>query len=300
MIGAALLLALILTLHLTVGWGELFASWLALSPGLVLWLFLVAALSYGLRALRVYDWFRPRLQGRFAQVLRLSILHNVANNLLPMRAGELVFPWLMRRYFGYGLLEMAATLLWIRILDLHFLGLIGILILHLRQPAWPWPLIGVVWLAGLALLVLVGRAGVSSATAGRGRWHLLLRRVAAAAPGDPWRVLRVYLWTGVSWCLKFVAFASLLQHFVPVDFWRVLAGVMGAELSSVLPLHGIAGSASYELAAVAALVPLGVDPRQALAGAVNLHLFLLGVTLFLGISALLLPKPPPSLRTVAD
>jgi glycosyltransferase 2 family protein len=65
---------------------------------------------------------------------------------------------------------------------------------------------------------------------------------------------------------------------------------MGTELSSVLPFHGIAGSGSYELAAVAALVPLGVDPKLALAGAVNLHLFLLGSTLLLGALAFLLPR----------
>jgi hypothetical protein len=35
---------------------------------------------------------------------------------------------------------------------------------------------------------------------------------------------------------------------------------------------------------------LGVDPRLALAGAVNLHLFLLGSTLVLGGLALLLPE----------
>jgi uncharacterized membrane protein YbhN (UPF0104 family) len=40
---------------------------------------------------------------------------------------------------------------------------------------------------------------------------------------------------------------------------------MGAELSSVLPFHGIAGSGSYELAMVAALVPLGVSAEAAFA-----------------------------------
>jgi uncharacterized membrane protein YbhN (UPF0104 family) len=70
-----------------------------------------------------------------------------------------------------------------------------------------------------------------------------------------------------------------------------MAGVMGAELSSILPIHGIAGSGSYEFAAVAALVPLGVNAKLALAGAVNLHLFLLGATVLLGALAFLLPKP---------
>jgi hypothetical protein len=39
------------------------------------------------------------------------------------------------------------------------------------------------------------------------------------------------------------------------------------------------------------MVPLGVDAKEALAGAVNLHLFLLGSTLILGGMALLLPRP---------
>lgn len=291
LIGAAVLLGLIVAVQAMVGWGALLAPWLVFSPLLILWLFLLTAASYVLRAVRVYDWFRPRFAGGFLSVLRLSVLHNTANNLLPMRAGEMVFPWLMRRYFDHGFLDAAAALLWIRVLDLHFLGLIGILILYLRQASWLWWAVAALWIAGLGILALVGRAGVSERTAGPGRLRGLVRRVAAAAPRDPWLIARAYVWTAATWSLKFIAFASVLQHFVPVAFWRVLAGVMGAELSSVLPFHGIAGSGSYELAAVAALVPLGVDARQALAGAVNLHLFLLGTTLILGALALLLPKP---------
>jgi glycosyltransferase 2 family protein len=300
LLGGLLLAGLIGAVHLTVGWADLLAPWLAFSPALILWLFMLSAASYGLRAVRVYDWFRPRFAGRFLAVLRLSVLHNTANNLLPMRAGELTFPWLMRRYFGHGFLDAAAALLWIRILDLHFLGLIGILILYLRQPSWTWWAAATLWLAGLGTLALIGRAGASPRTEGPGRLRGLVRRVAAAAPTDTWQILRAYVWTGASWTLKFIALASVLRHFLPVDFWRVLAGVMGAELSSVLPFHGIAGGGSYELAAVAALVPLGVEPRQALAAAVNLHLFLLGTTLLLGGLALLLPRPaspgPPAGR----
>jgi predicted phage tail protein len=44
---------------------------------------------------------------------------------------------------------------------------------------------------------------------------------------------------------------------------------------------------------VAALLPTGIAAETALAGAVNLHLFLLGVTLLLGLAALLSPRPAP-------
>jgi len=55
----------------------------------------------------------------------------------------------------------------------------------------------------------------------------------------------------------------------------------------VLPVHGLAGAGTYEAGVVAALLPFGVAPAAALAGAVNLHLFLLGAALLGGALALL-------------
>jgi glycosyltransferase 2 family protein len=288
-LGAALLLGLVLAVHFSIGWGPLLSPWLSLSPWLLAWLFLLTALSYGLRAVRVYDYFRPRFAGRFLSVLRLSVLHNTANNLLPMRAGEMVFPWLMRRYFGHGLLDAVGALLWIRLLDLHFLGLVAIFVLNLRYPSWLWWLLAGFWLASLALIALAPALAAARVLGKAGRLRSAVRRVLAAAPADMRLIARVYGWTALLWALKLAAFTSVLNFFLALDLGRLLAGVLGAELSSVLPFHGVAGSGSYELAAVAALVPFGVDPKLALAGAVNLHLFLLGSTLILGGLAFLLP-----------
>jgi uncharacterized membrane protein YbhN (UPF0104 family) len=285
LIGGLLLVAVIAGVSFTIGWGPLLAPWRDLSSVELLPLLLLSAASYGLRAVRVYDYFRPRFRGRFPTVLRLSVLHNSANNLLPMRAGEMVFPWLMGRYFGHGFLDATAALVWIRLLDLHVLGLIGILTLSLRQPSWVWSLVAFAWLWLLPLLDRARRL----LPGGNGRLVRLLRMAAEAAPASGASVLRVYLWTALIWASKFAAFAALLHHFLPVPLWLVLTGVMGAELSSVLPFHGVAGSGSYELAMVAALIPLGVSAEAALTGAVNLHLFLLGVTLLLGGLAFLLP-----------
>jgi uncharacterized membrane protein YbhN (UPF0104 family) len=288
LIGAALLAAVLIAIDHTVGWRALLAPWTTLSPWLLAVAFLLTAASYGLRAVRVHAFFQPLTAGRFGTVLRLSVLHNTANNLLPMRSGEMVFPWLMRRYFGHGFLAAGASLVWIRLLDLHFLGLIGLLVLWLRDPAWLWLLLALPWIALLPAAALLRRLDAGG-RAGEGRLRRLVRFVANAGPGDTRRIAGLYGWTALSWTLKLIAFAVILRHFVPVEFWRVLAGVMGAELSSVLPFHGIAGTGSYELATVVAMVPFGVDPEQALAGAVNLHLFLLGTTVILGLLALLIP-----------
>jgi hypothetical protein len=293
LIGAALLLALVTGVSYAVGWPQLLAPWQTLDGSVLVASLALSLLSYLLRAVRVYDYFSPSVRGRFAAVLRVSILHNVANNLLPMRAGEMVFPWLMGRYFGHGFGMSLASLLWIRLLDLHFLGLMALVILYLRDALPIWPLIAVFW---LALIPLLDRLGGALPTSGWGVFGRVCRGVARAAPRSAALIARLYLWTALSWCAKFVAFALVLGHFLPLELWRLLIGVLGAELSSVLPFHGIAGSGSYELAAVAALMPFGVSVESALAGAVNLHLFLLGVTLLLGLGALLLPAGPAASR----
>lgn len=291
LIGAALLAGLFIAVDKGVGWGKLLSPWHTLSPWLLLVAFVLTALSYLLRGVRVYDFFGEPMQGRFLTVLRLSVLHNTANNLLPMRTGEMVFPWLMRRYFGHGFLAAGASLLWIRLMDLHVLGLAGLLVLWLRDPAWIWPLAALVWISLLPIMAKLIAHAVDK-PGGSGRLWRIARFIAESGPARPTLIARLYLWTALCWLLKLVAFAAVLRHFVAVDFWKVLAGVLGAELSSVLPFHGIAGAGSYELATVVAMVPFGVSATDALTGAVNLHLFLLGTTLILGLMALIIPRGP--------
>lgn len=293
LLGAALLATLLIGVQFAVGWARLLSPWKSLPALILLGAFTLTALSYLARAARVQLYFAPGLKGRFPAVVRLSFLHNTANNLLPMRTGEMVFPWLMRRYFGHGFLAAGVSLVWIRLLDLHFLVLIAVFIAWLHEPQPEWGFAALLWVMLLPMAWGAMR-WIIAAQRPRdgGGWRLWVRFLADAAPGTLRRLTGLYVWTALTWCLKFVAFALILGHFLPRPLWQVVLGVMGAELSSVLPFHGIAGSGSYELAAVAALAPFGVAPAQALTGAVNLHLFLLASTLMLGGVGLLIPIEP--------
>ena len=290
LIGALVLLLLIGWVEHSVGWSELLAPWSTLSGWSLAWLVFLSALSYLLRAVRVYDYFLPVTRNRFLATLRLSVLHNVANNLLPMRSGEAAFPLLMRRYFGQRLMYSTFALVAIRLLDLHFLGLVGIAALYAKWGGFLWLLAAAGWLLLLPAAFAARGRVLAWALAGKGRLRSLGAEAVAALPDGRALIARVYLWTALSWTAKVVAFAAVLRHFVPLDLWLALAGIIGAELSSILPIHGIAGSGSYEVATMAVLVPLGVDAATALTGAVNLHLFVLGVTALLGLLGLLIPR----------
>ena len=163
----------------------------------------------------------------------------------------------------------------------------------LATPHWLWPLAATGLLLALPLLQMLRLPLRQRLARHDGRLAALADSALASMPDSGQRLAWVYLWTLGTWVTKFIAFTTLLLAFVDMHAWQAIAGVLGAELSSLLPLHGIAGSGSYELAAVAALVPLGVSAEDALRGAVNVHIFLLGVTLALGPLGLLLPRRTP-------
>jgi uncharacterized membrane protein YbhN (UPF0104 family) len=286
--GIAFLAALGLWVQATLGWQRVLLPWAFMPLQTLFWAWLLVLLSHCARGARVYEQYRVGPRFAFLPLLRLTIIHTSINNLLPMRLGELAFPLLMKRYFNEGLARSGLTLLWIRLLDLHFLGCVFLLLFALRAGGWAW-LAPLGWVSGL-VPVHFARGRLAARLRGRpGRLPALLRLTLEQIPARFGQHVLCYVWTAVSWSAKVYAFTLILLHFIGLPSWQAVLGVIGGELSSVLPVHGIAGTGSYEAAVVLALLPFGASHDQALLGAVNLHLFLLASTSILGLLALLLP-----------
>lgn len=291
LVGVALLVGLVVGVEALVGWGPLLAPWRDLSPGELLLLFLFTTASYVLRAVRVYDYSHQLLRGEFPATLRLTLLHNGLNNFLPMRLGELAYPLLMKRYFGQAYHASGMTLVWIRLLDLHFLGFLALVFLHYLDGRWVWLLLLPPWMALVPGLYWGHDRLHRRSRAWDGRLGRLLGQVLGHVPDSAGQFFRIWIWTALSWICKFLAYTAVVLHFSDLDLGRAVLGTLGAELSSVLPVHGVAGAGTYELAMSAVLLPLGLDLASILKAAVNLHLYLLGSSLLLGLGALLLPRP---------
>jgi cellulose synthase/poly-beta-1,6-N-acetylglucosamine synthase-like glycosyltransferase len=91
--------------------------------------------------------------------------------------------------------------------------------------------------------------------------------------------------------------ASVFAVLASLPVPEALLGVIGGDLSTVLPLHAPGGFGTYE-AGVMALVATAARPDAAvLAAAVNLHLLVLGIALLAGaIAWLTQPDPVPKLE----
>ena len=281
--GILLLAGLIWLVEDAYGWHAVLASWQSISASslsLALGLMLV---SYWLRALRFYDFFHHNCQGQFNRLLRVTVLHNFFNNMLPMRSGETAFPLLMKQHFNVPYRHSGPALLWLRLLDLYALLLLAAFSLQDRFPvpeALRYPVMALLAIAPLAVLPLQNAVNRFLANHPKG-WANKAAELMHALPKSPWPFVRALFWTLINWALKVAVYAWLLSEFLPLPFSQSWMGATTGELSSVLPIHGVAGAGTYEAGILAGLLPWGVDSKLALAAAVNLHLFVLGTTLLL-------------------
>lgn len=272
------------------GWSTVLEPW----SGFNLWQVLMALglliVSYALRAWRMYDYFPNYLRGYWLQTWRVMLIHNALNNLLPARTGELSFPLLMKRYFGVGYTHSLSALLWFRLLDLHAVlsfAIFPLLILSpLRRFAIP---LMVVWLF-VPVVVFMLRNRLESKVAHKtGKFNSLLEKAVYGLPDDWWMFWRSWAMTWANWLVKLMVLAWLLGQFVSGPSWNLLiTSVVSGELTSVLPFHAPGGFGTYEAGIVAPLLHL-VDAKLATAGAVNVHLFVLGASLIGGILGWLIP-----------
>lgn len=281
-------LAFIAAAEYFVGWRSIVYPWRFVDSFVPIgFAALLLGLTYVLRAVRVYRFFR--FKAGFGLCLRLMLQHNLLLNLLPMRAGEFAFPVLMNRYFDVPATRSVPALLWLRVLDLHALALI---VLGILAFIVPWQLAAVAaaaWIVGLAFAFGWSQR-IVGALEGKDRKPLVLVREAlSAAPRSGHELAESWLLTQANWLLKLFVFAWIIQLFAAEEYTPAFAGALGGEISSMLPIHGFAQFGTYEAGVVAGMRSLGTNLHDALTGAANLHLLMLGVAVIGGVLSLLIP-----------
>lgn len=241
---------------------------------------------------------RVGLGGAFA-ALNIGYL---ANNLLPLRAGEAARSVVLGRRSGLGIVGGATAVAAERLLDV----MLAATILIAAVPAvgvdagWAVPVAAAgAAMAGVTVLLVVARrreliiAWLEPKLAPRPRLAALLPRLEAAFDGlaKPSRLLRAACWLGLSWLLAVIFFWLVLRAFVPgapLEWAAFGIGVLafGIALPSSPGAIGV-----YEAALVGALALCGVASADALAFAVASHALSFAITSVCGLVALIRQVP---------
>lgn len=271
------------------GWAELLAPWQELSLVAVGVALLLSFASYAIRALRVYDYFGDDVRGHFLTTLRIVLQHNLLNMMLPMRTGEIGFPILMKRYFNTPVMQSVPALFWFRLMDLHTVLTLGLIALGAYWVAWYWVVLGVVGMLILPLIAFFAHHRLLAMLAGHeGRIFGLIHKALDSLPKTRAEFWRSWGLTVLNWVVKLAAFTWVFAQFAPMPWMAALGGVIGGDLASAMPIHGIAGAGTFEAGIVFGSLLFSIPSEIALPAAVNLHLFILGSILFGGAVSLVL------------
>jgi uncharacterized membrane protein YbhN (UPF0104 family) len=214
-------------------------------------------------------------------------MHNLANNLLPMRSGEASFPLMMRSSFGLSLSMTTGTLLFFRALDLYTLLALGSLAWLLGfDTSILWWLIWAIYLCSPILLLQI-QSFVSNQVLIRlpQKIEQLGNNLLSGMPDNFPVLFRTLVLTWLNWGLKLLVFAWILNSFGDLQIVQAISGATGGELSSVLPFHAPGGVGTYEAGVVAGAILAGANLDSSVLAAVNLHLIIILGTLIGGLVA---------------
>jgi uncharacterized protein (TIRG00374 family) len=247
---------------------------------------------------------RELVGGRVTLIVSFAALNigYLANNLLPLRAGEAVRSVVLGRRSGIGIIGGATAVAAERMLDI----VMAATILVASLPAvglttgWVAPVAAAAAaMAGVTLLAVIARrrGAVSSwlepKLASRPRLARLIPRLTSALEGlaHPRRLIRAAFWLGLSWGLGVALYWFVLRAFLPLAplSWAAFGiGVLafGIALPSSPGAIGV-----YEASLVGALALCGVDSADALAFAVAAHALSFGITSIFGLIALVWQVP---------
>lgn len=254
------------------------------------------ALSYGLRALRVFDEFRAQAVGRFGTCLRIVLIHNAMINVVPFRGGEAAFPLLLRQNFGIALPRAVASLFWFRLQDAFVVMALAAFV----WPGLPVALKAACILGVIALAWWLPRWARAPHDWADGKaFTAKLAKVRDAFAESTRHARYGWVWTIANWTVKLAAQAALLAALLPAAIDVGAAGALGAELAAILPVQGVAGFGTYEAGAAAALLPNGIPLAAGLQAALALHLFVIACSVTSGAAAWLFPAAKTPETTAA-
>ncbi len=240
----------------------------------------------------------------FHNVFAIASIHNMMNNLLPARTGELIYPYLLKQK-GIAMGTGISTLLILRVFDTFFICLaflIALLFLN-NIPSEllnGLPLVAVliiVILIIVLLLFLLQRPVMSLLlripTTNRASLKILklLRTLVEGFYFIKQRdiFLKTAIYSALIWIANYgMGFAILKGLQVPIDLVPTIVAMTFVLVISTLPIYSVAGLGIIEGTLSFALSLFGIEQTLAISSAFSFHIIQLIYVILGGLAGVLL------------
>lgn len=265
------------------------------------------ALSYFFRALRFYILLNREVG--IKDLFAIVCAHNLANNLLPLRTGELSFFYLVGKNHRIPIHKSIATLTIARIFDFISIGLIFFISVSLLSDV-PEIITNIIWMISMSflftiivLLVLIYNKNISTTL----KKHLsgfgvikfkplnflfihLNKTIKSVSetPQNKKRMTFSLLLSITMWVLSFtMGYLLIIEMGIQLDIWSILVGFTFSVLISILPVHGVGGFGTMEGAWAIIFIALGTEKEIAISTGFAYHIIIIIFTTLIGIYGML-------------
>lgn len=290
-------------------------------PGLLTYM-AVALLGAALRAWR-YRLFLAPQKVRWPDILMATFIRNSFVDLLPARLGSLSLIYVLNRRLGLPFEAATSTFVAAFVYDFLTLSpfvvgaalVVGLGTSAISSPAllavagaffalWIVILLRLPWFFRLAVRLYAALLRLTKRDARK--WAVVSRdKLSATAESldliqEKRLALPFFLLSlGIRACkyvsiyfLLFALMRSLGYGFAELSFWKLILGITGAELTSALPVKGLAGFGTWESAWALAFGLMGIDQRFAVLSGLGIHLVTNIFEYSLGIGSLFILAVP--------
>jgi uncharacterized membrane protein YbhN (UPF0104 family) len=286
-------------------------------PGLLIYM-AVALAGALLRAWR-YKWLlRPQPVG-WGNILLVTFIRNSLIDLLPARLGSLSFIYVLNRRLNFAFEAAASTFVVAFVFDFLTLSpflIAAVLAVGLGTSALSTPALlavsavffvaiglglwKIVPLCRLFLVIFRRFLGLfkidtkESARLATEKLELTIRSLAAIQQRNiffPIFILSLFIRLGKYISIYFLFFSLLRSHgfsLADLSFWTFILGISGAELSSALPIKGLAGFGTWESAWALTFRLMNFEPQLAIISGIGVHLLTNTFEYSLGIASILI------------
>lgn len=267
--------------------------------------------SYIFRALRFYILLNKQI--RVKSLFTIVCVHNMMNNILPVRTGELAYIYMLKKLHTKPTSEGFATLMVARVFDLITVSLLFLVAATCVENLSPmvynalWVIVGFLLLVVLMLVILMCSGewligvieGVATlCKAERLHWVQYLLKKMNEITGSFRRLKsrRIIGWMFFLslpiWLLLYMLnYVLIVAMGIDIPVWcLILASTFSVFAEKVLPFQGIGSFGTVEAGWTVGLLSVGVPKELAITSGFAIHIVVLVYFLILGVFGLAIIK----------
>jgi len=246
------------------------------------------------RALR-FKWLIHSKDIPLIELFRITVFHNLSIHVLPLKLGELTFPYFLNKISGKSITEGLASLIVSRVYD-FFIILMTFLIASIGFQSFFKTNPFLIILLTVFLLVLIfftfsHMSGLlvwfSNAFGKVSRWRepkniksfLWVQRKMNEIAEDFYAInarrayLPISLTSFFSWVMAFwMCYAFLKSFGIDVSFLKVVFGFGASLIASALPISGLGNWGTLEMGWTAGFLMAGLNKEKAITSGFGVHI----------------------------